>query len=294
MSPKSIGLLAALLGAVALPAAADSYTAFTQPGAIVGGFCGGVAGAGNSGTPLAATTVCADGRTASAAAAPGVVHAAAQVSGFNGNIGAQAGFQGVVNFASSSPSDTPVQFVIPLSGFLVHDLGALGPLDFNVDNRVSVNAGLAVQGFGNFGFNRFIDTDRFGTHDLSSISTFTVVGLGVGDSLDLMLISPVMFLPVNTNIIFGLSLQVGVLSDSPNGSAVTDFSHTFGFEVGQTPFILAPGVTANAGDYIVNNVVVAPNASGPGVPEPSAWAMMLLGFGGLGAALRRRRRAVAA
>ena len=36
-------------------------------------------------------------------------------------------------------------------------------------------------------------------------------------------------------------------------------------------------------------------ASRPGtigaVPEPSTWAMMLLGFGGVGVALRRRRRA---
>lgn len=29
--------------------------------------------------------------------------------------------------------------------------------------------------------------------------------------------------------------------------------------------------------------------SGPGVPEPASWAMMLMGFGGLGAMLRRRR-----
>ena len=29
--------------------------------------------------------------------------------------------------------------------------------------------------------------------------------------------------------------------------------------------------------------------SGPGVPEPASWAMMLMGFGGLGAVLRRRR-----
>lgn len=32
----------------------------------------------------------------------------------------------------------------------------------------------------------------------------------------------------------------------------------------------------------------------PGVPEPTTWALMLLGFGGLGAALRARRRAALA
>jgi hypothetical protein len=32
-----------------------------------------------------------------------------------------------------------------------------------------------------------------------------------------------------------------------------------------------------------------------GVPEPASWALMLVGFGGMGALLRRRRpRAVAA
>lgn len=41
------------------------------------------------------------------------------------------------------------------------------------------------------------------------------------------------------------------------------------------------------GPQLVFSAVVA------GVPEPASWAMMTLGFGGLGATLRRRRRMAA-
>ena len=59
-------------------------------------------------------------------------------------------------------------------------------------------------------------------------------------------------------------------------------------------FILGPG------SYIVSgSVIVSPFGSGAGaielgaVPEPATWAMMLAGFGGLGAVLRRARRKLA-
>jgi PEP-CTERM motif len=41
---------------------------------------------------------------------------------------------------------------------------------------------------------------------------------------------------------------------------------------------------------------VAATSPGGGVPEPASWAMMLVGFGGLGGVLRaqRRRRSFAA
>jgi len=41
-------------------------------------------------------------------------------------------------------------------------------------------------------------------------------------------------------------------------------------------------------DYIALDIT-SPAGAGGGVPEPATWAMMLVGFGGLGAALRRRR-----
>ncbi|HEX2815778.1 MAG TPA: PEPxxWA-CTERM sorting domain-containing protein, partial [Phenylobacterium sp.] len=48
-----------------------------------------------------------------------------------------------------------------------------------------------------------------------------------------------------------------------------------------------------AKDFVVDRVYFAPTADVGGVPEPATWAMMLVGFGGLGACLRRRRAGMA-
>jgi hypothetical protein len=50
------------------------------------------------------------------------------------------------------------------------------------------------------------------------------------------------------------------------------------------------GATANSGAILETGGTVTTHG---GVPEPAAWAMMLVGFGGLGALLRRRRSALA-
>lgn len=43
----------------------------------------------------------------------------------------------------------------------------------------------------------------------------------------------------------------------------------------------------------VDNIVLSGNTITGGIPEPSTWAMMILGFGAAGAAMRRRRDASA-
>jgi hypothetical protein len=59
-------------------------------------------------------------------------------------------------------------------------------------------------------------------------------------------------------------------------------------------FILKSTTNLGNNDPLIDGVVFQQTASvTPGVPEPATWAMMLVGFGGLGAMLRRRRSAPA-
>ena len=67
-------------------------------------------------------------------------------------------------------------------------------------------------------------------------------------------------------------------------------ANAFEIPIGSDAFVLPAGVTANSGDWPVNNRRVDPNAGA--VPEPATWALMIGGFGMAGAVLRRRRRIV--
>ena len=67
---------------------------------------------------------------------------------------------------------------------------------------------------------------------------------------------------------------------------------------GTETWALSPGVTLAAGPHtlFVNGDIVGTSGSFGGninitaVPEPATWAMMLLGFGAVGFAMRRRRQ----
>jgi hypothetical protein len=65
-----------------------------------------------------------------------------------------------------------------------------------------------------------------------------------------------------------------------NITTAGDYTTTFQFNSGPRP----------AGDVVIDRVYIVAGDQTGVVPEPGTWALMILGFGGAGAALRRSRR----
>jgi hypothetical protein len=63
---------------------------------------------------------------------------------------------------------------------------------------------------------------------------------------------------------------------------------------GPTILSFSSGGLRSIDSFVDNIVLTGPDAVPQGVPEPATWAMMLLGFGALGTAMRRRRSAALA
>jgi hypothetical protein len=78
----------------------------------------------------------------------------------------------------------------------------------------------------------------------------------------------------------------------------TDWTHFTSGVLGSGAYTLQAGVRNNPEDtdnaFSSELIVDSFSVSGAAVPEPATWGLMLLGFGGLGAMLRRRRAALAA
>lgn len=76
----------------------------------------------------------------------------------------------------------------------------------------------------------------------------------------------------------------------------TGGSRSFNFDANLTAGQRVSFILGAAGNYTYDSTGFALTVTGAdvgGVPEPSTWAMMILGFFGMGASVRRRRRMVA-
>jgi hypothetical protein len=157
----------------------------------------------------------------------------------------------------------------------------------NAGAELGGNAGARVEGFVilngsffNFVFERFSDGSSNATGSLvrnGDLINERFVQLGTA----------IVSVPVATPVQFRLHLEDGVGAGGPASSALADFGEASFKLSSQGPaFHLADGFTVNAGDWLVDNRFIDPLAAS--VPEPAAWALMILGFGLTGAALRRR------
>jgi len=78
-------------------------------------------------------------------------------------------------------------------------------------------------------------------------------------------------------------------ADVANGgrsAAASNGRYTFTFDKSVTAVMIA----SNSPAFEISNIGAIPSGDLALVPEPAAWALMLVGFGGLGAGLRAQRR----
>ncbi len=96
-----------------------------------------------------------------------------------------------------------------------------------------------------------------------------------------------MFLYVDGQIVGQLGGVHGNTTANPTTAVLSAGDHTF------TAFYADRNTSGAVVNFAINTegLTVIPGVSG--VPEPSAWALMLLGFGAIGASMRYRRRGAA-
>jgi hypothetical protein len=297
MRPSLKQLTAAAIAAAALAGATDvaAATVTGSAGATSGsiGNCGEAKTDTNS-TAVSLALTCGDRfgvLTATAFAEPGHVGATASSATFGGTStpalpAANATYSDFLIFTSSDPHATEAEVSVNL--FLDGVLNAAANPNAGSQAFTAFRAFVVLSGL--FQIQESLKDDG----SLFVQSNFGLASGVLGPAPHGVLLSPTVIVPLNQPVFFEIGLEVGNSIFGPGASARSEFGHTFALPTGMDVFNMPGGVTVNAGDYLVNNRFFDPEAApGGGVPEPASWALMIAGFGLAGAALRRRRAAVA-
>ena len=234
----------------------------------------------NSSTPVTLSGSCSNSVTsieANAVSQPGHVGAALKLSeSIGGDVSSIGIFSTQVTFSATEGStltSIPVQLNLNLNGMLS------GVGTFETVWRV----------FGGFGSDTFdilsaLDTGGFANHSESGISfssggdTFSPGLDTVAGTLTTAVINALVGVPIN------VSFELSIDGFGSPGSMDDKFLSSLDFPVGTDVFTLPSGFTANDPDgIIVNNRFTA------AVPELSTWAMLLVGFAGIGFVAYRRK-----
>ena len=118
-------------------------------------------------------------------------------------------------------------------------------------------------------------------------------------------------LPVRDNMFFGLNFEnifggMQPLDSMSNGEFRFDGGPAVGAGCGNCLSLIsfqnnmplsfntleASGAFVLGTDYDVNSITISYQVNNTAVPEPTTWALMILGFGSAGAMLRRRRQSL--
>lgn len=139
----------------------------------------------------------------------------------------------------------------------------------------------------------FVDLSGFGASSPDGAlnqTIHTVAGATYAFSMDLgSSNSGTIFASVGGSL---LTLTSGA-AFSVGSESWTPWSGTFTGGANHNPLLTIGNGTPGSQIDFLDNVSIVQTGGGSGAPEPAGWALMILGFGGVGASMRRRRAVTA-
>lgn len=217
--------------------------------------------------------------TASPAMAAAIINGDGSVT-FNGNAGSNT-----VNLAYNGLAGNPKAVTPGLSGLMALTLSSVSGNVYNFSYTLQNTSTVAGTRISGFGFN------------VDPLAYLTGVTAGSGDIFDLTTLSA-NFASIGADVCLNGGPGNCPESNPANSlgfGATTSGSFALTFNPTQNSITLSNFLDRYQGFSTTNvNQQTVTSAIGVGtssaVPEPATWAMMLLGFGGIGMAMRRGRK----